>query len=117
VATALDLSRTTGNIDLRAEFWLLEVKVSIIFLGMEGFSPRMEGRYNVIEHSQSQSAQRSSNQDPSTKEPLNLELNQTPQRRPQDLPLHPHHLVCQSAPCIDHFVNLTTPLRPIPRFI
>ena len=34
------------TIDMCTDFELLEVKVSINFLGMEGFSPRKEGRYS-----------------------------------------------------------------------
>ena len=34
------------NINLRTDFELFEVKVSLIFLGTVGFSVRRDGRYN-----------------------------------------------------------------------
>ena len=44
VATAHDMYRTMGNIDVCTESELLVVKVPIVFLGMVGFSPPRDGR-------------------------------------------------------------------------
>jgi hypothetical protein len=37
-----DLYKNMGDIDVRTEFEMLKVKVSIIFLGTAGFSPLRE---------------------------------------------------------------------------
>ena len=40
-----DLYNNVEDIDVCTEFKMLKVKVPVIFLGTEGFSPRRDGRY------------------------------------------------------------------------
>ncbi len=47
VAIVQDLYSLMVNINLRTDFELLEVKVSLIFLGTVGFSARRDGRYST----------------------------------------------------------------------
>jgi hypothetical protein len=44
VAIVYNLYRTMGDLNVCVEFELLKVKVPIVFLGIEGFSPRRDGR-------------------------------------------------------------------------
>lgn len=44
LVTEHDLYRTIGNINVHAEFKLLEIEVSLIIFDTAGFLPRREGR-------------------------------------------------------------------------